>query len=465
MFQWGAYADVQWSGVYRFEGVLLDNPSLIKDGGDSKDYFVHHMVLKPKVAVADGFELNARFDAFNGATDQNVHPNNQLGSAFGSSSSNNDQYYTSSAGNAGADIVEITQAYLTYSYNFGAFIVGRAPIHFGLGMSYDAGDDMFDHWYDTRDLVGFKIHFGNVYVFPMYAKINEGPVGQKSSDAEDLRVQAEYDNKDTDIKLGFLFSEKKAKKDNHDFSDQFNEFPSTLTRGDDLKIRSLNFYLKKQLENFYYGFEFSYVSGDTGLVTDTGENVELEAFGAAAELEYKMPKNSLTFGLKAGYASGDDKTTEDKVESFIFNRNYDVGMLLFNHPLGQQDLLGVQSFLRRGYHVNNPATPNSSRLEDFDVEAISNLIYIAPSLKYDFNDKWNIKTTFITGFLVEDAQNFTDMDKTVGYELDIEFSYQPIQRVHLMLGGAALLPGSAFKEGNVDSKFTYGLMGKAAVNF
>ena len=456
-------ADMEWSGVYRFEGVLLDNPSLIKNGGDSKDYATHHLVLKPKMIVADGFEINARFDGFNGATDQNVHPNNQIGNAFGASSSNNDQYYSSAAGNAGADIIEITQAYLTYSHNFGALIVGRAPVHFGLGMSYDSGDDLFDHWYDTRDLIGFKVHFGNIYVFPMYAKLNEGAIGRKSSDAEDLRFQAEYDNKDKDIKLGFLFSEKKAKANNHDYPVLIDN--ATYSRANDLKIRSLSFYLKKDLENLDYGLEFSYVSGDTGLVNTSGQEVDIQAFGIAAELDYEMPKHSLSFGLRAGYASGDDKQTNDKVEGFIFNRNYDVGMLLFNHPLGQQDLLGVQSFLRKGYGVNNPATPNSSRLEDFDVESISNVFYIAPSVKYDINDKINIKSTFITGFLVEDAQGFTDMDTALGYELDLSVSYQPIKRVHLMLQGAALLPGSAFEAGNVDSKFTYGLMGKAAVNF
>ena len=258
------YADMQWSGTYRFEGMLLDNPSLIKNGGDAKEYGLHHLVLKPKMIVADGFEVNARFDALNGATDQNVHPSNQIGSAFGDSSNNNDQYYSSSAGNAGADIIEITQAYLTYSHNFGALVVGRAPVHFGLGMSYDAGDDLFDHWYDTRDLVGFKVHFGNMYVFPMYAKLSEGAIGRKSSDAEDLRLQAEYNNSDSDIKLGFLFSEIKAKQNSHDFSDQFGAFPSTYTRGKDLKVRSLNFYLKKELQNFNYGLEFSYVNGDTG---------------------------------------------------------------------------------------------------------------------------------------------------------------------------------------------------------
>ena len=116
-----AVADMQWSGVYRFEGVLLNKPGLLDDS-ENKDYAIHHLVLRPKITIADGFEVNARFDALNGATDQTVHPNNQVGQSFGSSPSNNDQYYSSRAGNAGADVVEVTQAYLTYVHNFGASI-------------------------------------------------------------------------------------------------------------------------------------------------------------------------------------------------------------------------------------------------------------------------------------------------------------------------------------------------------
>ncbi len=459
-----ASADLEWSGVYRFEAMALEKPSLLS-GAKKKEYAIHHLVLKPKITVADGFSVHARFDALNGATDQTVHPNNQVGSSLGSSPSNNDQYYTSRAGNAGADTIEITQAYLTYNHNFGALIVGRAPIHFGLGMTYDAGDGLFDHWYDTRDLIGYKIHFGNMFIFPMYGKLNEGPIGRSSSDSEDLMFQAEYENPDSKMNIGFFISERKTKKGEHDFSDQFNGSPSFYTRDRRLKIRTMNFYMKRQHNNFKYGFEFSYLSGDTGLSLG-GEGVDIQGFGAAAELDYAMPSHSMDFGLKFGYASGDDKTSLDEVESYIFNRNYDVGMLMMNHPLGDKDLLGVQSFLRKGHNVSaNPAATNETRLQDYDVEAISNVFYLAPNFTYHFNDQWKLKTTLITAFLIEDAENFTDMDSSMGYELDLSVQYQPIKRVNLMIDAAAFLPGSAYEFGGVDSKFTYGLMGKAAVSF
>ncbi len=456
-----ANADLEWSGVYRFEAMTFDKTSFLDDGS-KKEYATHHLVLKPKITVADGFEVNARFDALNGATDQTVHPNNQIGSSLGSSPSNNDQYYSSRAGNAGADTVEITQAYLTYNHNFGALIVGRAPVHFGLGMTFDAGDGLFDHWYDTRDMVGYKVHFGNMFIFPMYGKVNEGPIGQSSSDMEDLMLQAEYLNPDTDMRIGFFISEKKSKAGEHDFSDQFGG-ATIYNRNSKLKLRTMNFYLKKEMERFKYAFEFSYLSGDTGL-TLGGKDVGIQGFGAAAELDYAMPDHSMDIGLKFGYASGDDKTTLDEVEAYIFNRNYDVGMLLMNHPVGDKDLLGVQSFVRKGFNSSLPGA-NDSRLDDYDVEAISNVMYFAPHMKYHLNDKWKLGATFVTAFLLEDAENLIDMDKSLGYELDLSIEYQPIERVNLLLEAAALLPGSAYETGGVDSKFTYGLMGKAAVSF
>ncbi len=460
------WADLQWSGVYRFEGLMLDKVGL-DSGSKSKEYAVHHLVLKPKITVADGFEINARLDAFNGGTDQSVHPTNQIGKDWGGSKNNNDRYYTSSEGNAGAEIIELTQAYLTYTHDFASLVVGRAPINFGLGMTYDSGDGLFDHWYNTRDLVGFKVHIGNFYLFPMYAKIREGSISNSDSEGKEYMFQAEYKNPDKDSKLGFFYSERRSNQ-------AANLYPTLLDPGlgtvygqdRDQKIRTMNFYYQKDNEHFDYGFEFSYLSGNTGLSLN-GSGVDIQAFGVAVELDYAMPKSSIDLGLKFGYASGDDKSTEDKVEGFIFNRNYDVGMLLMNHPLGRLDALGTQTFLRTGY---NSSTDNQSRIEDFDVEAISNVMYLAPSLTYHFSENWSLDSKLITAWLVEGpTAALTDIDKSLGYELDIALNFKPSKKIQMTLEGAALLPGSAFDTDQsgaaVDSKFTYGLMGKAAVSF
>ena len=142
--------------------------------------------------------------------------------------------------------------------------------------------------------------------------------------------QMEYQNQDKGMSLGLFISEKKS--DQHNVSNLIT--PNVAyTSDDDLKLRTLNLYYKKEQQNFNYGFEFSYLSGDSGLKL-AGDTVEVQGFGFAAELDYAMPAKSMDLGLKFGYASGDDKSTDEKIEGYIFNRNYDVGMLLMNHPLG-----------------------------------------------------------------------------------------------------------------------------------
>ena len=53
-----AHADIEWSGVYRFEGVLINDASLDEKGG-TKEYGIHHLVLKPKIIIADAFRKQA----------------------------------------------------------------------------------------------------------------------------------------------------------------------------------------------------------------------------------------------------------------------------------------------------------------------------------------------------------------------------------------------------------------------
>ncbi|MDZ4084013.1 MAG: hypothetical protein U1E10_13805, partial [Bdellovibrionales bacterium] len=44
-------ADLQWGGLYRFQGVRIDNPELKSDKSE-KAYMLHHLILQPKIVAA-----------------------------------------------------------------------------------------------------------------------------------------------------------------------------------------------------------------------------------------------------------------------------------------------------------------------------------------------------------------------------------------------------------------------------
>jgi hypothetical protein len=166
------------------------------------------------------------------------------------------------------------------------------------------------------------------------------------------------------------------------------------------------------------------------------------------------------WALKAGYASGDDPTSTTKYEGYSFNRNYDVAMLLFNHPLGQADILSTK--LYKG-DVYDTGTTNINKA---DVEMISNVMYVAPTAKYAFNDKWSLDNTLITGWISTSPIEGKSVAKDVGYEWDVNLTFSPRKGVAWVNELGMLFPGSSWKaDGTYENKFTFGFASKAAISF
>ena len=460
--------DLEWSGLYRFEGYYIGKSEL-SDKGHEKSYGHHHLVLKPKITAADNLTIHSRFDIFNGVPNKPAlhSSNNQFGAIWGNGVSGEDGGgLRASSENQQADNIEVSHLYLTLTQEFGSLIVGRAPLHFGLGMTHNAGEGIFDHWYDTRDLVGYKIVlWGNIYFFPMLAKVSEGPFHQ-SGEASDLLGHLQYKNPDTGLDMGLLYWSRQVDKEvndangiqNTDGTDGTEEVPGygqgDITGAYDVKTTSL--YLIQKRKGFRIGIEVAMQKGSTGITNRAGEGVSLSGQGAVAEFDWTgHPKWS--GGVKLGYASGDDPTTTNQYEGFIFDRNYDVAFLMFNHPLGTADYFRTAVVTGR---------TNFESIDTPDVEAISNVTYISPYVTYRLSDSWLIDTRLTMGWLNVDPLD-TGVKKGLGSELDFNFRFAPNNRMTWITGAGVLFPGEAFKGGshNFDTEASFCLLTRAAIRF
>ncbi len=395
------------------------------------------------------------------------YPNSQLGQIFGSGVGATPPT-TGPTSNVvserqKAETIEISQLYLTFNHEFGQLIVGRAPLHFGLGITHNAGRGPWDHWYDTRDLVGYKFILGNLYFLPMIGKVNEGLLN-RTDDLTDYMVQVQYENPETDIEMGVFYQMRKG-------GDQASDAPAGAANGSiggptavntgAIDARTVNVYALKDTERWRLGLEASFQSGETGvLVAPGGEKVTYDAFAVAAEFEYRPEASRWKWGLKAGNASGDDPTTNGKFEGFIFDRNYDVAFLMFNHPLGRAD------FFRTGYVTGATREATTGSPNAADVEAISNVLYVSPTVKYAFSDRWSLNNTLTTGWLGTNPIAGRNVSKDLGYEWDISVNFQPRKGVMWVNQVGLLAPGSAWEgDGQFDSAFTYGFTTKASISF
>lgn len=451
-------ADLEWSGIYRIEGVHVSNSEL-NSGKSQVDYGLHHLSLHPKIVAGDGLTLHAQFEIFNQPRNAPWGSNNQLGAAFGgglrgngaaSSVVNSDAI----ADNEKPESVKVSQLYLSFVQEYGNLVVGRVPSQFGLGMSYSAGKGLFDHWYDTRDMVGYKVMLGNIFMMPIFAKRSEGAFN-RSDDINDWIIHFQYENPETDLQLGVYYQVRKG-------SDQGSDAPiptiggAGATHGTGINSKFLNLFALKDTEKMRSGVEVSFQSGENGVLLPSGDKSTWGGFGVAAEFEWRPTDKKWKLGAFAGMASGDDPQTNAKFEGFIFDRNYDVAMLLFNHPMGQED------FFRTALVGGGGGTDISS----LDVEAISNASYLAPYHVYKVSEKWSIENRLVTGWLHTNPIIGKDVGKALGYEYDLSVNFSPRKGVMWVNRLGMLFPGEAFSaEGTYESKTAYGFETKAAISF
>lgn len=459
-FAFKSYAgDISWSGIYRFEANSIINSELDSDKNYQKDYGLHHLVLMPKMVLSDGIYLKGRMHLFN----NDNSAGNQLGAVWGGGAANTPTSAydsNSSSDRISPQTLNISELYANFNHEFGQFIVGRVPVHFGLGMSYNSGHGLFDHWYDNRDMVAYKFYYGNLSARIAYAKMVESTINANADDANEYSIHLQYNNEEAEFEAGAYYQIRKA-------SAAANNIAVQATAGDvgfgtpgsandrELETKDFNLYMKRERKNYSFGFEGAFHKGALGVTDgDTGAGITRDAFAFAGEYEYHPMDSTYAIGAKVGMATGDDPATKGDFEGFWFDRNYDVATLLFNHALGQDNFFGT--------------APNggggSADNQGYDVEQISNVIYLAPYYRKKISTNWTGELRVATGFLQQKVVAGSGSD--LGYEIDLGFTYSPYERLQWVNEFAYLMPGDAFKAGGTykaDSAMAF--ISKVAISF
>ncbi len=465
-----AQADISWQGRYRASYNYITDPSLSGDGSD-KNYFLHHLVLTPKIILADGFELISTLDILNNGDYAVV--GSQAGQSLGSGGSKPaNTFYGSDGSPALADNqignvrdANIREFYLVYKHAGGRFKLGRAPLHFGLGINLNNGQGAFDHYFDNRDMVSYEVLFGGMKFQPYIARITDG-FNSSGNAANELGLIADWDKKDSGLKLGLLGLIR------HVPGSLNNNQVSTSGAADFQRYGVYVERVNTKDSDFRYALELGLNSGKLGL-NSTGKEIKYSGLGLAFEMDYFTPVRGLKMGLKSGYAAGADASKDDNFSAFAFDRNYDVGMLLFNHPMGNKnlDLFSSTAFGRQGANFGSGYQPNQS----IDSETVANSIYVAPYISYDVDAKWNITSSLLWAQLENTNVNspfFSTtsnliVDRDLGFEVDFALTYKPFKLLtwETRLGG--FFPGKAFEGGsqNFDTKNVIGGVSRISLSF
>ncbi|MEN0057763.1 MAG: hypothetical protein AAGB31_02920 [Bdellovibrio sp.] len=436
---------LDWSGGYRFEWTEVDRPSLATPT-ERKAYGLNYLYLSPKIIAADGVNIISRFDVLNST----AYPNSQVGEIWGL----NTNAAPGNVSNQGSSQVHVSQLYLNVNQEYGALIVGRAPFEFGLGMTYNAGKGPFDHWYDTRDMAAYKIVVGDWFFMPVLSRRQSNGFGQGGT-ISSMGFQLQYESEENKSLIGVYQENTKGVKEVLGYSASQIAAYGGDSVNSDLNIQSTNFVLGRGFDSFGFKVEAGFQSGEVG-VTQGAESVSLNGYGIAAEIYIPRNEGKWDWNFKFGMATGDDPDSTD-FGGYAFHRNYDVGMLLFNHRLGQRDFLQTDVNKDASLGVGNSA----------DDESLSNVLYFAPSATYAWSDRLDVRNTLVYGQLLNTVKNSVDSEKDLGIEWDIELVYKPSDRIQWVNQVGLLFPGGAWKNGTseLENGFTFGFASKAAISF
>lgn len=447
-------ADLQWGGLYRVEGIRISNPDLANKA--DKAYMLHHLVLAPKIVAADGITIFGRFDLLNNSGFGNGSQAGEfIGKGVGTGTPTNAENSNVLSRHQSSGALAVNELYVSWAQEFGQLIAGRAPIHFGLGSYFNSGTGNFDHYLSTLDMVGYKIVAGNMFFMPILGKVNEGAV-DKEDDVNDYMLHFQYDNPETELSIGAIYQLRIGNGSDIVTNSSYMGGTGSTNNGN-YKHNYIGLFSSQKVGGATVGVEAGMLSGETGVKTATGQDVKINGFGIAAEIGWKPEGSKWSGMLKAGFASGDDPGSLDSQEGYVFSRNYRVGMMMFTHPLGQRD------FLRSGLY-RDTTTSGASQI---DTEAISNALYVAPSAQYKSNDKWSYGGTVIAGRLNKEPIAGGSTASDLGYELDLNVTWSPFDRLTWITEVGLLFPGQTWKAGpaNLDNSFAYGLTTKAAIRF
>lgn len=330
--------------------------------------------------------------------------------------------------NSDRSSVQIKRAWAEVALPLGVLKVGRMPNHWGMGILHNAGGadpisggyDYDADYGDTVDRASFSLLIPGTNLRAMIASdwpqtqlvsnqtsANRGHEGHPYDldDSDDVnrwtgvisRIDSPQEFRDTvdrgDIAFNygvhFEYTTQSWELDLTDFALGGTPNPARyLPR--DMKTYSPDVWAKLGIGSLTLEAEFVTQLGSFRVVTPEGtsfvsKDYDVRTFGAAGRVTWRGADGKLRLGIESGYASGDqwDNTpqgatniafrntgigsnNDDKIQQFLFNREYKVDMIMWRHLMG----------------------------------AVNNAVYIKPFLQYDLTKAITFKIANITSIAV-----------------------------------------------------------------
>lgn len=412
---------MNFSGSFRTEATSFTNLGQTT-GKESKQFILGRALLDPNLLIDDHFSIRSQWTLL---TSPQFTPNAQQALGNGQGGFLFGDVQTAS--------LNLNRAWLEWTSDFGVVRLGRVPISWGYGLTWDAGNRVWDDYQTTDDRLEYRLHLGNVIGALAYTKARKLSV-LDGNDQDFYTVYLQYDNPELDVEGGIYFEKQSRTSDvagvtgnGSDSSNPFaqpgkNEPPLALSAPSPKNNNAIDVYLKKTTGRFTFGGEVTWLSGKAYALAGGGE-ADLNAFGALANITYSHHK--LKLFTEAVYATGDKNINDSSSTSFslLHLNRARPGLILGRELLGQ-------------YHDNNVSQGN---LLVYGANgSFSGLLYVRPGLRIDWSPAWasGVEVIFARKATTADGDN-----ANLGWELDLGTDYNVYRNFDLGVNLGFAFPG------------------------
>lgn len=449
--------DMDWRGQFRAEthwlfgysngqlrpGTGDGGYSVFSTGNTPASFQGLFLDLSPRVIVNDNVSLHA--DLWLNTPDRGV---------FGGDSASASSSYGVSR--AASIAVLANTFYGQVATDFGTLTVGRAPLHWGLGVIWNYDRSRFYRLPSTGDTLRMVTKLGSFRFAPAIVKYqmgsNYGGAFNSNTSASlagdssvtDYTLGLSYQNDDDQMEVGLLFLRRIAGQ----YAAITNPFSTNGTDQAGYTYNVWDFYAKKQSGIFTFAAEVP-------LVTGTIAGKDYSTVAAAAQIHAKL-SDAWVVRLNGGLADGQENVAAGsqptKFSAFSFHPDYRPGLIMFNYQL--RNFSGSSSSTSNS-PFNNPVT--NARFLSLGVQNRSG------KWSHELLGLFAIAATASDG--VAGSLYFNSLDghyrtnaggpaqeKGLGFEVDYTLGYEWDEAMKIGLTFGLYAPGKFFEFSNSGTK-------------